>query len=256
MPRYLTDPRTALAILAPKQHIFFLSHMRAYSSLFGHIMGSNPQICGYYELHIGYHGWKSLVRQKLEFFHQEVAKPGFTYLFDKVLHDDHFVAPAVLQNPNVKAIFCLRDPNETIPSILKLYAETDPTHEFNTPAFAANYYIARANTLKQTAQDMQRDFYYLDAQAITTQTQVCLHGLSEWLDLKTPLSSQYSTQKKTSQEKYGDTSDRLKSGQIVPGTAHYNSEAIPAELLEAAGQAYREAREVLLERCAQSCLNS
>lgn len=254
MPRYLTDLRTTLAILAPKQHIFFLSHMRAYSSLFGHIMGSNPQVCGYYELHIGYHGWKSLVRQKLEYFEQESAKPGFRYMFDKVLHDDHYVAPAVLENPRVKAIVCLREPRETIPSILKLYADTDPSHAFNDPDFAANYYITRTTTLGQIAQNMRSDFYYLDATAITQRTKECLEGLSEWLDLKSPLSATYSTQNKTSKEKYGDTSDRLKSGQVVPGTSQYDSSNIEPKLMEAAEQAYRETRALLLERSARNCI--
>jgi len=39
--------------------------MRANTSLFGHILGSSPEINGYYEMHISYYSWKSLIRQKL-----------------------------------------------------------------------------------------------------------------------------------------------------------------------------------------------
>jgi len=33
--------------------------------LLSHIFGSNPEVEGYYELHMGYYSWKSLLRQKL-----------------------------------------------------------------------------------------------------------------------------------------------------------------------------------------------
>ncbi|TCS68990.1 hypothetical protein EDC61_1225 [Sulfuritortus calidifontis] len=38
----------------PHARIFLLSHMRAFTSLAGHILGSHPQINGYYEMHISY----------------------------------------------------------------------------------------------------------------------------------------------------------------------------------------------------------
>jgi hypothetical protein len=38
----------------PYARIFLLSHMRAFTSLAGHILGSHPQINGYYEMHISY----------------------------------------------------------------------------------------------------------------------------------------------------------------------------------------------------------
>ena len=44
------------ALSKPCARIFLLSHMRAYTSLAGHILGSHPQINGYYEMHLGYEG--------------------------------------------------------------------------------------------------------------------------------------------------------------------------------------------------------
>ncbi len=102
----LSEGRKTAAILLPKRHIFLLSHMRAYTSLFGHIMGSNPAICGYYEMHIGYYSWKSLIRQKLLYFENEEAKPGFSCMFDKVLHNEHSVALKILNGRRIKTIFC------------------------------------------------------------------------------------------------------------------------------------------------------
>jgi hypothetical protein len=53
----------------PYARIFLLSHMRAFTSLAGHILGSHPQINGYYEMHISYEDASALERQ-LEVFRQ------------------------------------------------------------------------------------------------------------------------------------------------------------------------------------------
>jgi hypothetical protein len=55
--------------LSDYARIFLLSHMRAYTSLAGHILGSHPQINGYYEMHISYEDASALDRQ-LEMFRQ------------------------------------------------------------------------------------------------------------------------------------------------------------------------------------------
>lgn len=256
MLSYLARPRSALALIAPKKHIFLVSHMRAYSSLFGHIMGNNPEICGYYEMHIGYHSWKSLVRQKLLFFEREDAKPGFTYMFDKVLHDDHLLSIDLLNSPSIKAIFCLRSPEDTIPSILKLYDEVDPTHDFNSATFATRYYIQRLKTMENMAIALDSPFFFLDAEAITGDTDNCLGSLSEWLQLSEPLSSNYAMQRETSRKKFGDTSDRLKAGKIVTSTSSYGDVHINNELKESARSAYAHARDILIAKSSAQCLRA
>lgn len=254
VPNYLTSPRTALAIARAKKHIFFVSHMRAYSSLFGHIMGSHPKICGYYEMHIGYHSYKSLTRQKMLFFREEVAKPGFQFMFDKVLHDDHFLAPNILNASQTRTIFALRHPQKTIPSIMRLYAGEDPSHPFNNEAFATRYYIDRARSIHAMAADMARPYFYLDAETITNRTQDALRLLSDWLNLEPELDSNYSVQKKTSQSRYGDTSDRLKSGKIEQSAEAPQPQSMDPELLDAAVDAYEQSRQGLIECSAQNCL--
>ncbi|HEX5635661.1 MAG TPA: hypothetical protein VFY78_01120, partial [Gammaproteobacteria bacterium] len=69
--------------------IFLLSHMRAFTSLAGHILGSHPQINGYYEMHISYDNVQSL-RKQLELYREnDNLKLGSRYLFDKLLHNDY-----------------------------------------------------------------------------------------------------------------------------------------------------------------------
>ena len=57
-------------------------------------------------------------------------------MFDKVLHNDHAVSPSVLLRPNTRTIFSLRHPRDTLPSIVTLYQQVDPTNEFNSPDYA------------------------------------------------------------------------------------------------------------------------
>jgi len=242
------------AVLLPRKHVFLLSHMRAYTSLFGHIMGSNPEICGYYEMHIGYHSWKSLVRQKLLYFEQEPAKPGHTCMFDKILHNDHDIAPAILDSSRVRVIFSLRPPQATIPSILSLYRSINQGHEFNSPQFSTRYYIERLAELERLAGTMRNDYFYFDAAALIDNTQSCLAALSDWLGLDTELSPEYEVQRKTSAERFGDSSERISSGRITARQPTENTPAIDGSLLSDASAAYQRARQCLLRGSARHIL--
>ena len=42
-------------------YLFLLSHMRSYSSLMSHLLGSSPQIDGYGEMHLRYRTRLSLL---------------------------------------------------------------------------------------------------------------------------------------------------------------------------------------------------
>ena len=148
-----------LNVLKKLQPIIMLSHMRANTSLFGHVLGNNPEINGYYEMHIGYYSWKSLIRQKLKFLENHKFKKESKYIFDKVLHNEHEVNCEMLIQHNAKIIISLRSPEETIPSIIKLYNEkVDPSHEFATFNGAASYYKTRLDTLNEYAVKLKNNF--------------------------------------------------------------------------------------------------
>jgi hypothetical protein len=242
--------RKTAATLIPKKNIFLLSHMRAFTSLFGHIMGSNPEICGYYEMHIGYYSWKSLIRQRWIYFSQENPKPHFTYMFDKVLHNEHEVSMDVLNRPRTKAIFCLRHPREVIPSILNLYQRVDPKHEFNSEDFATEYYIQRLAKLSKIAVSMERGFFYFDAEALKSKTDETLHQLGDWLELGTKLVSTYQIQRNTSKNRFGDSSERLRTGRVMHEDSNYQDFITNEGLQNHAIQAYETARSCLIQSCA------
>ena len=62
--------------------IFLLSHMRAFTSLLGHILGSNPEINGYYEMHLSYEDASALESQLAEYTKHDPLKRNSGYLFD------------------------------------------------------------------------------------------------------------------------------------------------------------------------------
>lgn len=254
MSAVTTALRRAAAVALPRQHILLLSHMRAYTSLFGHILGSNPEICGYYEMHIGYHSWKSLVRQKLLYFRDEPVKPGARFMFDKVLHNDHDTAVDVLNMARCRVIFALREPRAVIPSILRLYAEVDPGHEFNSERFATDYYIARLEQLARLASAMRRPYYYLDAQALQQDADNTLPRLSAWLGLAQPLSPQYELQRNSLRQRYGDSSERMKAGQITRDASDFDGFQADSEGMARAMRVYERVREELVNGSQASSL--
>ena len=228
--------------------------MRSYTSLFGHILGSNPDICGYYEMHMGYYSWKSLIRQKLLYFDQETPKPGFKYMFDKILHNEHSVSPDILNRKNAKVIFCLRQPGDSIPSIQKLYSRIDPGHPFNSESFASEYYMQRLTVLGSIANTLERGYFYLDADALKFESTRCLESLSDWLGLATRLSPHYELQKNTSAVRYGDSSGKLNAGRISTDTATYTGVKLDAQLQGMAAAVYDRVRLQLINSSSHHCI--
>lgn len=227
------------------RNIFLLSHMRANTSLFGHLIGSHPLVEGYYEMHIGYYSWRSLWRQKLRHFASHQAKPGARYMFDKVLHDGHHVAPALLQRPTSRCIFMLREPEQSIRSLIVLYRERNPQQPEATAEGATAYYIQRAQTLSSLSSTLQGRCFYLDAECLVDRPDPTLAELSRWLEFDLPIPSAYDTFAKTGRGNAGDHSQRLKSGRIHRSRSDYSAIEIEPELIASAHQAYQHHRDIL-----------
>jgi hypothetical protein len=236
-----------LSIYKPKKHIFLLSHMRANTSIFGHILGGHEEIEGYYEMHIGYYSWKSLIRQKILFYKNHPIKPSATYIFDKVLHDEHLVSPDLLIKNNVYTIMSLREPEQTVKSIMALYKKVNPNHEFATAAGAVAYYIKRTKTLAEIAAKVKGKYVYIDAQCLRDKTDESLTFLTNELKLSSKLSSTYKTQLLTGKGKGGDNSGNLELGKIKQGKSNYSDVEIPSESLLEINNTYKTAREELIK---------
>jgi hypothetical protein len=237
-----------LALARPKKHIFLLSHMRAYTSLMGHILGSSPLIEGYYEMHVGYYSWRSLVRQKMLYYREHKPKPGARYLFDKILHNDHQISSSVLARQDVFTLLSIREPALTIESIVKHYSKVNPSHQFADPQYAAQYYLSRLNALSQYAAQLSGKYVYMDAEAVTRDAGSTLEQLTVFLNLDIPLSPHYRTMKKTAQGNTGDHSPEISSGSIQnPSSKKPLADGAVATASDSILSAYEKAREICIK---------
>jgi hypothetical protein len=236
----------------PYARIFLLSHMRAFTSLAGHILGSHPQINGYYEMHISYEDASALDRQ-LEMFRQgDVLKANSRYLFDKLLHNDYALKPGRLGAAELKILVSLAEPEHTIKSIVHLFAQKPDPDLYASPVEAANYYAARVKALADFCRTADRGYCYFDAELLQAAPERLLPRLSGWLELDSPLSERYEVFSQTGKARRGDTSERVRSGRIDRTRVDYSHIAIPEEALSAAREAYRECREQMIARAADS----
>lgn len=226
--------------------VFLLSHMRANTSLFGHILGSNPEICGYYEMHIGYYNWKSLWRQRLLFFRNHSSKPDMHFMFDKILHDYHHFSPNVANQLGGQVLISLRDPRQTIKSIVTLFREQGITHEMTDIRAAADYYCTRVTSLGAIAREIDHYFYFDAEQLRSDNSDTLLADISHWLKLSQPLDSNFSHFTFSNKQKAGDTSGKLSLGKIDKKRSDYSHLSIPPDLLERAQSVYESNRKQLM----------
>ena len=226
--------------------IFLLSHMRAYTSLAGHVLGSHPQINGYYEMHQSYEYPAALDRQLAQYQESDALKPNSRYLFDKLLHNDFVLTPERLDMVECKILMSLRQPEPAIQSIVHLYRQKDGDTLYAAPEAAAQYYIERVQTLAAFGREHPGCFYF-DAELWTQAPHRLLPQLTRWLELDTPLREEYQTFRHTGKPLKGDSSPRIHTGSIDKTKSDYSHIAIPEAALQEARQAYAAARAQLLK---------
>jgi hypothetical protein len=236
----------------PYARIFLLSHMRAFTSLAGHILGSHPQINGYYEMHISYEDAAALDRQ-LEVFRQgDVLKADSRYLFDKLLHNDYVLKPERLGPAELKILVSLAEPERTIRSIVHLFRQKPDPDLYASPVEAAHYYVARVKALADFCRTADGGYYYFDAELLQTAPERLLPRLSDWLELDSPLIERYEVFSQTGKAGKGDSSRRIHQGRIDRSRVDYSHIEIPEEALRAAREAYRECREQMIAGAADA----
>jgi len=230
----------------PYARIFLLSHMRAFTSLAGHVLGSHPQINGYYEMHISYEDASALDRQ-LEVFRQgDVLKADSRYLFDKLLHNDDVLKPERLGLADIKILVALAEPAHTIKSIVHLFRQKPDPDLYASPVEAAKYYVERVRALAEFCRTTDWPYTYFDAELLVRAPERLLPRLTDWLQLESPLSERYEVFSQTGKARRGDSSERVRSGRIDRARTDYSHVVIPEEALQAAREAYRECREQIV----------
>lgn len=226
--------------------------MRAYTSLVGHLLGSHPEIDGYYEMHQSYASVEDLAKQAQRYREQHRLKPGGRYLFDKLLHNDYTLALEQLDPDRTIVLMALRPPEPTLKSIVSLFAHKPGDDPYADPTGAAAYYIERLHALAAFARRYPRRFYYFDAALIRTDTARVLAALGVWLQLGSPLTERYQSFARTGVAGAGDSSPAIASGRVIRTETPYSGIVLDTESLRQAQAAYLDCRRQLVEHAMES----
>ncbi|HHJ14521.1 MAG TPA: hypothetical protein ENJ79_09135 [Gammaproteobacteria bacterium] len=234
----------------PLSRIFLLSHMRAFTSLAGHILGSHPRINGYFEMHLAYEHAAALDEQLGLFTQREPIKPGSRYLFDKLLHNAYRLGPEALCGVELRLLVSLARPERTLKSIVSLFRQNDPEHDWASPEGAVRYYVGRLQYLARFCKSSTVPFLYYDAELLREAAPRWLSGVSEWLELDSPLSERYRTFARTGEARCGDSSPAIRAGRVLAGTSDYSDVHLPVEVCGQAQEAYQAFRPQIVAHAA------
>jgi len=238
----LTGRRT----IHEQKYIFVVSHMRSYSSLLCNILGSNIDICGYAESHISYHD-RQLVNRLHEFVRKTTGEFELShYILDKVLHNEYEIRNDMLRDNHFRFIFLLRQPYESISSILRMrnnFSTDQP--DSDQIDNAVRYYKERLKLMMDMAERVCENALFFSADDIVKKTRQTLNTLSGWLGLSEPLTSNYSIFSHTGRPGYGDSSTNILRGKVVVKQKIGSSYKIDASILDECDRLYGQCHSVL-----------
>ncbi|SFM23577.1 hypothetical protein SAMN05421721_10137 [Ectothiorhodospira mobilis] len=235
------------SLFRPARHLLLFSHMRAKTSLLSHLLGSHPEISGYYEMHIGYYSPRSLLKARLLFHSLHPDAPATRLYFDKILHNRHRVHHRLLNASGVRPIFMLRSPVETLSSIMRLYKGRAHDGHLATEEGALGYYLQRLDGLVDLAGALQRDdVLYIDAEALSRDIDAVTRLLSEALGLSVRIPTEYQIMKLSGQVGHGDSSVNILAGKVLSESAIPQSLSLSHGTVLMARQRYSFLRKTLL----------
>jgi hypothetical protein len=220
--------------------------MRSGSSLLSKLISNNPQVNGYGETHLCYLSPRDFGSSigKILFVNRRSKKTGRErYFLDKLLHN--YLLPlektSLLFENNVRVVFLIREPQESIASmvnILKLTAEE-----------SFNYYIDRLAMLERYAETITENSQavMVTYEQILCQTDEVFKLLEGYLGLSVPLQEAYQL---TTRPDYGsDPSPNLASGRILRDIPRQSLTQFPEEWMQRAQNSYIHCFQVLRQHC-------
>ena len=240
--------------LGRHRHVLLLSHMRCYSSLLGHIFGSNPLIAGFAELHMPYVNQLDLLRMRKR-IHDLTQEKGErkSIFFDKLLHNECFVSKGIAGLDSVKFVVSVRRPRDTIASIINMGRKHHDIGWYQDPIAVVNYYVKRLSVLSTFLSEYPevsgRRAIFFPAEKLLSQPSELLTSLSTSLGLATPLCEEYSTFNATGRPGIGDPSSNIRAGRIVRNTDEQKPLEIDASLTQLVDAAYESCISLANRHC-------
>ena len=216
--------------------------MRSYSSLLCHVLGSHREISGYAELHDYYSRKIHLLKLRYAVYRINNNRLDGRYVLDKVLHN-YLISENILNRDDVKIIFLLRNPEDTIKSIIKMKKINSGKDISNV----ADYYIKRLNYIEEYVKMIDRETLFIQSEKIIEDTSMVLNKLKNWLELKTKLKPKYSIFKYTGKPVYGDPSNVILTGEIKNQISHHSDIVLHPTIIRKVRDAYENCSRTLLE---------
>ena len=243
----LRDPRV---LMGRKKYLFLLSHMRSYSSLLAHLLGSHVEIEGHSERLRSYTNPRDLLKTRYAEFRSN-GNGGYSYLLDKILHNQFEISDQVLGMRDTRLIVFVRKPADTLRSIFRMGRDLIQDESYCDMDRNCEYYIQRLDRLVQYCKQAPAKPLYFDSELIVQQTDELLSFLTDWLELSSPLTSEYTVFPNTGASFLGDPSENIQQGQIVKPTMSTNEsqDEVPRDILETANEHYNKSRQAFMAHC-------
>jgi hypothetical protein len=236
--------RRPQVFLSRRSYVLVLGHMRSYSSLLCHILGSHREIDGYAEMHLAYGNRIDLLRLRARVSRSLEPPLCGRFVLDKVLHDHYAVAPSIIGRKDVYSIILVREPAETVRSIVDLGARIPSVRWYSDADAVVEYYTKRLRTLVDLARHASR-LHFVRAETVVGESGAALPAVERFLELQQPLSAEYATFRYTGAVGWGDDSPAIGAGRILPRPAEALTRDVSKETLAPAMRAYEECCSVL-----------
>lgn len=234
----------------PDRYVFLLSHMRSYSTVLSHVLGSSPEIAGYTESHVKYRRHSDLIRLRWRVGRALRRWPTGRYLLDKQLYNALQLPRQLAQLRGFRALIFIREPASTLASIRGLADKEGAVAWYRDWDAIARYYCSRAHALVAHGVALGPRALAFRAESIVDDTPRLLGAIESHLGLAAPLSMQYELRPFTGRGGHGDPGQWIHAGRIVRARgAAPPPEPIPEAALERCRAAHEQCWRQLRDWC-------
>lgn len=232
-----------------RRYLFVLGHMRSYSSLLCHILGSHPQIDGYCETHVKYRTRLDLIRLRSRVAKFTGERLRGRYVLDKVLHN-YPLTPTVLRSRQTYSVVLLRRPVPTVQSIVNMGLHYSDVAWYRDLESVTRYYEERLAALVRQAEELRGRVLFVEAESLLSQTPDVLQRVAELLELEEPLRADYRRFAHTGERGFGDPSEAISAGRVNNVAREQKTPVmLPAALTARLEVAYAACSASLRDRC-------
>lgn len=233
------------------RYLVLLSHMRSYSSVLAHMLGSAPEVEGCGETHVRYRNVFDLWRLRRRIRAGTGQPLRGHWLLDKVVHNETRPVDRFVGLERMRVLIFLRRPELAIASLMHLTRCQEPGSPFVQAQACADYYVTRLHRLRADGERYGRHAMYFDAETVVERPQELLAAIGDWIGLARPPATEYRLAPGTSAYGFGDPLPNLRSGRLLDAAHSTVAKPPPVDrlALAEAQAAYERCRTALMRSC-------